>query len=137
MPSLGNYRVDVAPPSIRPSMTPADVLAAVERSDERSYAHEPNARVITRFGLFSGFEAHSVGGALGGALGPTRSVVRRPAWLVVVSGVLMSPNQGVGLPGQTLLPQMPAPGWTLFVVYDDSGQPQGVVTQQGQDPHIT
>ena len=39
-------------------------------------------------------------------------------------------------PGQTRAPETPAPGWTLIVIYDDTAQPQGVVTQQGADPHI-
>ena len=64
-------------------------------------------------------------------------MVRRPAWLVVVSGVLMTSSGGGAMSaGQTRAPETPAPGWTLIVLYDDTGQPQSIVTQQGADPHI-
>lgn len=131
--SLGNYRMDPAPRSLRPRMTSEQVLAAVYRSTDASFAHGTGARVITRFGLFSGFDATENHGTFG----PTRAIVRRPAWLVVVSGVLMlGSGGGVPPPGVTRPPQTPTPGWILIVVYDDTGQPQSVVTEQGADPHV-
>lgn len=131
--SLGNYRMDPAPRSLRSRMTPEQVLAAVYRSTDASFARGTGARVITRFGLFSGFDATEKNGTFG----PTRAIVRRPAWLVVVSGVpMLGSGGGVPPPGVTRPPQTPTPGWILIVVYDDTGQPQSVVTEQGADPHV-
>jgi hypothetical protein len=132
--SLGNYRMDPAPGSTRPRMTPQQVLNALYRSSDASFAREAGAHVITRFGLFSGFDAR----AKNGNYGPTRAVIRRPAWLVVISGVPMTSLGGPApAPGHTRPPETPGPGWTLIVIYDDTGQPQSIVTQQGADPHIT
>ena len=100
----------------------------------RHSPREAGAHVLTRFGLFSGFDAT----AKNGNFGPTRAVLRRPAWLVVISGVLMISAGGPPpAPGHTKAPETPAPGWTLIVIYDDTGQSQGVVTHQGVDPGIT
>jgi hypothetical protein len=132
--SLGNYRMDPAPRSIHPKMTSAQVLDKLYGGEDASFATAPGARVIVRFGLFSGFDATSKNGTYG----PTRAVVRRPAWLVVISGVLVVPHGGaMTMPGHTRAPQIPAPAWTLMVFYDDTGQQQSGVLQQGMDPHIT
>ena len=57
--SLGNYRRDPAPGSTRPRMTPRQVLNALYRSSDAPFARETGAHVITRFGLFTGFDATS------------------------------------------------------------------------------
>jgi len=54
--SLGNYRMDAARRSTHPRMTPQQVLDALYRSRDASFARQAEAHVITRFGPFTGFD---------------------------------------------------------------------------------
>jgi hypothetical protein len=129
--SIGNYRMDPAPPSVTPRLTGAQAIHVLATSDAKAYLRLPGARTIARFGLFSGAEAAPT---QIGSLGPTNAVKATPAWLVIISGVKWLPVGGAYAPGSAQPTLAPTDGWVLAVVYDDTAALHDGITVTTTDP---
>jgi hypothetical protein len=127
--SIGNYRMDPAPPSVTPRLTGAQAIHVLATSDAKAYLRLPGARTIARFGLFSGAEAAPT---QIGSLGPTNAV--KATWLVIISGVKWLPVGGAYAPGSAQPTLAPTDGWVLAVVYDDTAALHDGITVTTTDP---
>jgi hypothetical protein len=135
--SLGNYKMDPAPAGRLPHLSGAQAIATFERGPFGSTARGPGARVLARFGLFTGWDVKSTNGTMG----PLLTFHARPAWLIIVTGLTGVGSGGgprSGPAGTAPRPAAtPASVRAFCVVYDDTGSlKEGMSEMGGTDPVV-
>lgn len=124
-PEAGAFRMDPAPDSLNPRISPSRVLATVAGVPELAELQE-GERIWARFGLYTGYDSYLEHGY--GAV-KLRLVHAKPSWLIVVCG----------MPIVMLGPAPPAGtvyGWATSVMDDQTKAPHAALDESGRVPNL-
>lgn len=131
--SLGNYRLDPAPKEAQPRLTEAEALKLFSEGQFGEQLRLAAPRAFARFGLFSGADVFD---DADGGVHVSVEVRLRPAWLVVIPGLMVRPSGPPPWPGSRPREKVPVQSWGTAVVYDDTGTSHYGYTQSSVDPHV-
>jgi len=119
--SMDSWRMDPAPPDVKPRLSQAQVLALLGRSAPGDHTAQPHTTTTVRFGLFTGNGPNPSGPPPDHLLTGSHPIGPLPAWIILVDGIELVPSGGGFSPGGSVVPVTPVRGYALTVVSDQDG----------------